>query len=171
MKYYILFDPSKCCSCGACMMACMDQNDINLSAGEKPFRWVREFEDRGKGIGDCTYMSISCRHCADAPCVTGCPVGCLKKDPATGMTVYDRSKCIGCHSCSMACPFGIPGFSAADGKMIKCDGCYVRIENGMKPACVRACAFEALTCLSEEEFARLERERSIDAMLKAVNHL
>ena len=54
--------------------------------------------------GSCEYLSISCRHCADAPCVAGCPTGCLQKDLATGMTVYDRSKCIGCHSCAMACP-------------------------------------------------------------------
>ena len=55
--------------------------------------------------------------------------------------------------------------------MVKCDGCYVRIENGMLPSCVRACAFGALTCVSEEEFARLEKENSITIMLRAVNHL
>lgn len=171
MKYYVLFDPSKCCSCGACMMGCMDQNDVDVEAGEKAFRWVKEYEDPRGEEGNCTYLSISCRHCVDAPCVVGCPVGCLRKDPETGMTVYDQSKCIGCHSCAMACPFGIPAFSKSTGKMVKCDGCYVRIEHGMKPACVRACAFGALTCVSEEEFAELERQKSIDAMLKAVNHL
>ncbi len=171
MKYYVLFDPSQCCSCGACMMACMDQNDVDLKAGEGPFRWVTEYEDGGGLPGNCTYLSISCRHCKDAPCVMACPVGCLKKEPGTGMTIYDRSRCIGCHSCSMACPFGSPQFKAKDGKMIKCDGCYIRIENGMKPACVRACAFEALTCVSEKEFAELEKQKSITALLKAVNHL
>ena len=171
MKYYVLFDPSKCCSCGACMMGCMDQNDVDLAAGDRPFRWVKEYEDPKGEPGNCIYMSISCRHCVDAPCVAGCPTGCLQKDSDTGMTVYDRSKCIGCHSCAMACPFGIPRFSPKDGKMLKCDGCYARVENGMQPACVRACAFGALTCVSEEEFARLEKENSITAMLRAVNHL
>ena len=31
MKYYILYDPEKCCACGACSVACMDQNDIDVS--------------------------------------------------------------------------------------------------------------------------------------------
>lgn len=171
MKYYIIFDPGKCCSCGACMMGCMDQNDIDLSQGQEPFRIVREFENPREELGNCTYLSISCRHCADAPCVTGCPTGCLQKDPETGMTIYDNSKCIGCHSCAMACPFGIPRFSKTNGKMVKCDGCYVRVANGLKPACVRACAFGALTCVSEEEFDRLEKEQAVTVMLKAVNEL
>ena len=157
MKYYILYDPEKCCACGACSVACMDQNDIDVSKGQLPFRTVCEFEDPGQMEGSCEYLSISCRHCADAPCVAGCPTGCLQKDLATGMTVYDRSKCIGCHSCAMACPFGIPRFDLLDGKLVKCDGCFVRLESGMAPACVRACAFGALICVDEAGFEKLEQ--------------
>lgn len=171
MKYYILYDPEKCCACGACSVACMDQNDIDVSKGQHPFRTVCEFEDPGQMEGNCEYLSISCRHCADAPCVTGCPTGCLQKDLATGMTVYDRSKCIGCHSCAMACPFGIPRFDHLDGKLVKCDGCFVRLESGMAPACVRACAFGALICVDEAGFEKLEQEKRVSALLKAVNHV
>lgn len=171
MKYYILYHAEKCCACGACSVACMDQNDIDVGRGQQPFRMVCEFEDPRKERGSCEYLSISCRHCADAPCVTGCPTGCLRKDAKTGMTVYDRSRCIGCHSCAMACPFGIPRFDAQDGRLVKCDGCHVRLENGLLPACVRACAFGALTCVDEAEFRRLERAGQISSMLKAVNHL
>ncbi len=171
MKYYIIYDPDKCCACGACSVACLDQNDLDPTAGQSAFRWVTEYEDLKGERGNCAYLSISCRHCTDAPCVTGCPVGCLQKDPETGMTVYDRSKCIGCHSCSMACPFGVPSFSESDGKMIKCDGCYVRLQNGMQPACVRACAFGALRCVDEKEFAELERKNAISSLLKSVNHI
>lgn len=171
MKYHVLYNPEKCCACGACSVACMDQNDINPAEGGTPHRQVIEYEDIKKEPGNCEYLSISCRHCADAPCVVGCPTGCLQKDPSTGMTVYDRSRCIGCHSCSMACPFGIPRFSASDGKLIKCDGCFIRVESGLKPACVRACAFGALTCISEEEFAKQEKETAMSVMLKAINGL
>ena len=171
MKYFILYDPAKCCACGACSVACMDQNDVDTAEGGAPYRWVMEYEDPEKPLGNCVYLSVSCRHCADAPCVVGCPTGCLQKDPSSGMTVYDRSRCIGCHSCSMACPFGIPQFSAKDGKLVKCEGCFVRMDSGLKPACIRACAFGALTCVSEEEFARLEKDKSLSAMLKAVNSL
>ena len=171
MKYYILYNPEKCCACGACSVACMDQNDIDESRGQTPFRTVCEFEDLRRPLGSCEYLSISCRHCADAPCVVGCPTGCLQKDLATGMTIYDRSRCIGCHSCAMACPFGIPQFSALDGKLRKCDGCYIRLESGLEPACVRACAFGALICVDERGFERLEQEKKVSALLRAVNHL
>ena len=171
MKYYILYDPEKCWACGACSVACMDQNDIDVSKGQLPFRTVCEFEDPGQMEGSCEYLSISCRHCADAPCVAGCPTGCLQKDLATGMTVYDRSKCIGCHSCAMACPFGIPRFDLLDGKLVKCDGCFVRLESGMAPACVRACAFGALICVDEAGFEKLEQEKRVSSLLKAVNHV
>lgn len=171
MKYYILYDPERCCACGACSVACMDQNDIDVSKGQLPFRTVCEFEDPGQMEGSCEYLSISCRHCADAPCVAGCPTGCLQKDLATGMTVYDRSKCIGCHSCAMACPFGIPRFDLLDGKLVKCDGCFVRLESGMAPACVRACAFGALICVDEAGFEKLEQEKRVSSLLKAVNHV
>ena len=150
MKYYILYDPEKCCACGACSVACMDQNDIDVSKGQLPFRTVCEFEDPGQMEGSCEYLSISCRHCADAPCVAGCPTGCLQKDLATGMTVYDRSKCIGCHSCAMACPYGAPSFGT-DGKMIKCDGCIERWRHGLEPACVRTCPTGAIALRDMDE--------------------
>ena len=171
MKYTILYYPEQCCACGACSVACMDQNDIDVSAGQSPYRRVCEYEPPREAPGTCDYLSISCRHCADAPCVVGCPTGCLQKDPATGMTVAARGKCIGCHSCAMACHFGIPRFDGVDGKIVKCDGCSVRLESGLQPACVRACAFGALKCVDEDAFQALEREQALTAMLKAVNHL
>ena len=51
--------------------------------------------------------------------------------------------CIGCHSCSIACPFGVPRFGA-DGTMQKCDLCSERLEDGLEPACVRVCPTKAL---------------------------
>lgn len=80
------------------------------------------------------------------------PVGCLSKDSETGFTVYDNTNCIGCKSCAMACPFGAPRYRKSDGKMVKCDGCNIRVKNGLEPACVKSCTFGALTCVPEDEF-------------------
>ena len=30
MKHVFVFDEDRCCACSACMMGCMDQNDIDL---------------------------------------------------------------------------------------------------------------------------------------------
>lgn len=130
----------------------MDQNDIDIPAGEQPFRNTFTLEDRS---GDLSFYSVSCMHCADAPCVMGCPCGCLVKDPETGFTLYDNTNCISCHSCAMACPYGVPTFGT-DGKMRKCDACIERQKAGMKPACVKICPTGALVLLTEEEW--LERQ-------------
>ena len=120
MKLKLELDLSKCCGCGACAIACMDQNDIDLSTGVRPFRCV--FRQETRSTGRIEYYSMSCMHCDNAPCVTACPSGCLYKDEETGLTLYDNTNCIGCHSCAMACPFGAPTFGP-DNKMRKCDGC------------------------------------------------
>ncbi len=105
-------------------------------------------------------------HCDDAPCISACPVGCLRKDPETGFTVYDNANCIGCKSCALACPFGAPRFRPSDGKMVKCDGCNIRVKNGLQPACVRACSFGALTCVTEEEYLADNGKKACNVLLK-----
>ncbi len=167
MKHIFVFDQDKCSACSACMMGCMDQNDIDLAAGDQCFRKTYDNELKlNDGSNYCAYISAACMHCTDAPCITACPVGCLSKDPETGFTIYDNTNCIGCKSCAMACPFGAPRYRAADGKMVKCDGCNDRVKNGMKPACVRACSFGALQCMTEEEFKAQENLRALHTIAK-----
>ncbi len=142
----------KCSACGACAIACMDQNDISIPDGERPLRCVFLQEDKTAAAPDARYhyFSVACMHCDNAPCVNACPAGCLYKDPETNLTLFDTTSCIGCHSCAMACPFGAPAFTR-EGKMRKCDGCIERIRHGMVPACVRACPNGALQLLSGGE--------------------
>ena len=156
-KQVIDLDLDKCCACGACAVACMDQNDIN-TAEETPLRNVFTLENAEKGT--VRYMSIGCMHCSDAPCVLSCPVGSLVKDEKTGLTIYNNENCIGCHSCAFACPFGAPSYDKK-GKMHKCDGCITRIECGYEPACVRTCTVNALQVLSEEEQKLKKTESSL----------
>ena len=100
MKILFDFDPAKCSACGACAIACMDQNDVDVEHGQQPYRKVYNYESGSELVS----VSIACLHCPDAPCITACPVGCLYKDLSNGLTRYDTTNCIGCHSCAMACP-------------------------------------------------------------------
>lgn len=164
MKSYLVFDAEKCCACHACTVACMDQNDTDVVEGELAYRKAYNVEFMDSNELKCMFVSSACMHCADAPCIMGCPVGCLRKDAETGMTIYDNTNCIGCRSCGMACPFGAPRYQP-NGKMEKCDGCYIRIKNGLKPACVRACAFGALKCLDEAEYQKNHSDKAFNTLV------
>ena len=50
MRGFFDLDMDKCVACGACAIACMDQNDIKPDEGEKPFRTVGNAEP--VAIGD-----------------------------------------------------------------------------------------------------------------------
>ena len=87
MKMIFDLDMDRCCACGACAVACMDQNDIEITE-EHPLRKVFAME----GTNGHAYISVACMHCEDAPCIAACPVGCLSKDER-GLTVYDSTSC------------------------------------------------------------------------------
>ena len=159
MKMIIDLDTERCVGCGACSVACMDQNDFEAGQETKPFRVVSTLEQETGGRLVLTGLSMACMHCTDAPCIKACPSGCISKDGQTGFTVYDTTNCIGCHSCAMACPFGAPSFGT-DGKMIKCDGCVERVKRGMPPACVKVCPFDALKIYTEEEYQNVKVSKS-----------
>lgn len=83
-----------------------------------------------------------CNQCQDPACVQACPVGATYQTP-DGVTLVDRTWCIGCGYCVMACPYGARFFHPVYNTAEKCTFCYHRISQGLKPACVEACAFGA----------------------------
>ncbi len=83
-----------------------------------------------------------CNHCDNPPCVQVCPVGATYRTP-DGVVLVDRSWCIGCGYCIMACPYGARFFHPNYRTAVKCTFCYHRITKGLKTACVQACPFGA----------------------------
>ena len=143
MEKTIYVDVDICSGCGACVVACMDQNDIYPERGQPPLRRVYRVEEGEAQNVTILYVSTACMHCEDSPCVMGCPTGAITKDSESGTVLVNSDLCIGCHSCALACPFGVPRFDSED-KMQKCKLCVERIKAGLEPACVRVCTTGAL---------------------------
>ena len=168
-EYSFFFDASRCSGCMACVVACQDQNDF-VTGDTVAFRQVRQHEEGVYPETRITSHSGSCQHCVDGPCLLACPMQAIWRRPEDGTVIVDRDICVGCHSCELACPVGAPKFPE-DGKMAKCDLCYIRRDHGMKPACVRTCPTEALDYGSIEEMSEKKRETASIRLLKGLTRL
>lgn len=160
-------DLDRCVGCYACVVACMDQNDIvpksDIGTDNTDFMWrdVTSLSYKAK----IQHVSLACMHCDDAPCAIACPTGAVFKDVESCFVEYKKSLCIGCHSCVMACPFGAPKFDD-DGKMEKCTGCAIRVENGLVPTCVRICPTRALKFDTVENIEKGKKLRTLKKAMK-----
>jgi Fe-S-cluster-containing dehydrogenase component len=93
-------------------------------------------------------------HCADpvAPCAQVCPVLAILITPDGVVQQADPSRCIACRNCVYACPFGVPKIDLEARLMKKCNLCYDRTSQGLKPWCAQACPTGALWYGDYEEF-------------------
>lgn len=146
----IYCDLRKCLGCKACELACAVEHSSSkdlFSAILEEALPVQRIEIQATPKGN---ISISCRHCDDAPCVDACITGAMHKE--NGATVCDIDKCVGCWMCIMACPFG--GITSRE-VALSCDLCPDRKgrDETERYACVEACPTGALFA---GEFEQLE---------------
>ena len=158
------FNVSRCSGCMACVVACMDQNDI--TGDEASFRQVTRLEKGTYPSARIAFVSIACFHCSDAPCMQVCPRGAISRDEAWGAVGVDEELCIGCRACAMVCPYGAPKFPQK-AKMMKCDFCFERVAHGMEPACVRTCPTKALGFGTMDELSRKSAEKASEKILQS----
>ncbi|MEZ8017517.1 DMSO/selenate family reductase complex B subunit [Vibrio splendidus] len=150
IQYGFHVDTSKCTGCKTCQVSCKDRKDLPVGVN-----WRRVYEYAGGdwvlgSDGTYTndvfayYMSIACNHCNNPACVKACPTGAMHKRPQDGLVAVNEDVCVGCRYCEMACPYGAPQYDPAKKNMTKCDGCYDRLEQGLKPVCVESCPLRAI---------------------------
>lgn len=135
-----IFDVTRCFGCNGCTAACSNAN------GTPPGLLWRTVHKLPPEAGDhhTLYLSVSCNHCADAPCVTVCPSNALEKRAADGVVIHHPDRCIGCRYCQMACPYDAIKWDDVRGIVSKCHFCHERLDEGRQPACVETCFAGAL---------------------------
>ena len=156
-QYGFYFEADRCIDCWACEVACKQWRGIK--AGTVKLRrvvdiWGGKYPDVTR-----TFLSLSCMHCGKPACEVVCPTGAISKRVEDGIVVVDQDKCIGCHYCFFACPFGIPQYGD-DGTMQKCDFCLDRLEESKEPACAATCPTKALHAGTMEELSELAAEKA-----------
>ena len=140
MNFGFVIDNRKCIGCHACTVACKAEHEVPVGVNRT---WVKYIE---KGTFPDTrrlFSVMRCNHCADAPCVEICPVTALftRKD---GIVDFDNRRCIGCKSCTQACPYDAIYMQPDDHTAAKCNYCTHRVDIGLEPACVNVCPEHAI---------------------------
>jgi Fe-S-cluster-containing hydrogenase component 2 len=129
-----------------CEMACSFENEGVFNPSRSRIK-VFDFHYEGRKV------PYTCTQCDEAWCMHACPVEAIKTDGETGAKIVVDAMCVGCKVCTIACPFGTVNYSAATGKVVKCDLC------GGKPACAIACPTGAITYI-DANWTGLERMRA-----------
>jgi Fe-S-cluster-containing dehydrogenase component len=83
----------------------------------------------------------------------------MQKRGQDGIVFVDHSLCVGCKTCISACPWGAPQWNPEIGKVVKCDYCKDRVDEGLKPACVTACTTHCLDFGPVETMTQIRRQR------------
>ena len=152
-KYAMVIDLQRCVGCGACSIACRNEN--NVSEG---IYWSSKITETSGTFPNVRYhyRPTLCNHCSNAPCVTGCPTKAMHKLD-NGITMHDPDKCIGCQTCLKSCPYAPHRtiWNPAANKATKCDLCvntpYFSKKGGPsgEQACVTTCPMKALKLVAE----------------------
>jgi formate dehydrogenase iron-sulfur subunit len=104
------------------------------------------------------FMSDVCKHCTNAGCLDACPTGALIRTEFETV-VLQPDVCNGCGYCVSACPFGVVDRAPEDGRAGKCTLCYDRLEDGLEPACAKACPTDSIQFGPYDELVEVASRR------------
>ncbi|MDE3113089.1 MAG: 4Fe-4S dicluster domain-containing protein [Chloroflexota bacterium] len=160
-------DTSICIGCKACEVACKEWNQLEGNAPHftadsfdntgqldaqnwRHVQFIEKIPDNKGTIGTpiaggqaWLMMSDVCKHCQQASCLEVCPTNAIVRTEFDTVFIQ-QDVCNGCRDCIAACPYGVIGFNEKTGTVHKCTMCYDRLQNGLQPACAKACPTESI---------------------------
>ncbi|MFH0914694.1 MAG: FAD-dependent oxidoreductase [Chloroflexota bacterium] len=153
-QYGFFVDLSRCIGCNSCTVSCKQWHDI-APGPAKPMR-VYQWESSTYPNVRLHMLPIMCYHCENPSCMDACENKAIYKEEKYGAVLVDRNKCQGNRKCWEACPYGTPQYEGdePDRRMLKCNMCIDRLEQGLKPICVLSCSMRALEFAPMEELVR-----------------
>jgi molybdopterin-containing oxidoreductase family iron-sulfur binding subunit len=117
-RWGMVIDLDKCVACQACVVACIQENNIEVSTQEKEskgrsIRWLEMLAHRKEEHHPNNKIQLiprPCFHCWEPPCVRVCPVRATYRD-TQGIVGQIYGRCIGCRMCTVACPYAVRYFT------------------------------------------------------------
>ncbi|RJQ78418.1 MAG: 4Fe-4S dicluster domain-containing protein [Desulfobacteraceae bacterium] len=161
-QYSLVQDTRKCIGCHACEVQCKTHKA--LPAGAKPCQIIQVGPKFIGGLPRTSFVFMPCFHCEKPWCVDACPTGAMQKRESDGIVFVQADLCVGCKACIRACPWGAPQWNAQTRKVVKCDYCMDRIDQGLDPACVTVCITHCLQFGEAENMPQARRERHARAV-------
>ncbi|MCF8127965.1 MAG: 4Fe-4S binding protein [Deltaproteobacteria bacterium] len=156
-KYYLFQDVKNCIDCRSCEVTC--KSNKNLPLGPRLCEIIAVGPSLIGNLPRAAYTFMPCFHCEDPWCVAACPTGAMQKRRKDGIVFVDHAICVGCKTCMSACPWGAPQWNEQMGKVVKCDYCKDRVDEGLKPACVTVCTTHCLHFDAANEIPAIRRKR------------
>jgi len=145
MKGVIVIQSEKCNGCHLCELACSSTKEGEYSLSKSRIRIVTN------GLGGWS-RPVVCLQCEDPMCLAVCTGEAIYRTTTPqgdNIVSVNKEKCIGCHQCVVACPFGAIEY-LKEQKATKCDLC------GGFPVCVDFCVYDCLKFikLSDEDYQK-----------------
>jgi Fe-S-cluster-containing dehydrogenase component len=136
---YIDLDVCTSGDCGSCNLKCsyasLEKNNNGIAS-----------------VAELATMVLVCRKCEEAHCVAACPVEALERRDEEGkVLVRHNLRCVGCTSCSHACPYGTIFPENLQYLVHNCDFCLDRRKDKNEPLCISSCPHGALKLLPADK--------------------